>query len=150
MKKKVTAEEMQKKMAKLLLKGEKVVFFEDDANNVYMSDNTYQVTMYRKQEIILDIPEHKKLGSMELFSGAESADPYIYNSKEGFKAKVKDDKTYIIFEKDTYTLAIDKKLLDVLGEEYSKCFYKTDKTRLYIYLDEDCTIIAGMIFGVRL
>ena len=150
MKKKVTAEAMQKKMAKLVLKGDKVVFFEDEKDNVYMSDNAYQVTRYKKNEIFLDIPEQKKQGTMLLFSGAENADKYTYTFKEGFPAKVKNDKTYILFEQNDYTLAINKKLLDVLGEEYSKYFYKTDRQRLYVYIDADCTIIEGMICGVRL
>ena len=150
MKKKVTAEAMQKKIAKLLLNGDKVMCFEDGEGNVYMSDNTYQVTRYRKQEIILDIPEDKKLGSTGLFEHSGNADKYTSDFKEGFPAKVMGDKTYILFEQDTYTLAIDKKLLDVLGEEYSKYFYKPDKTILYIYLDEDCTILEGMILGVKL
>ena len=121
---------------------------------VYLSDNAYQITGYSIHEEAYDA---KLLASLGLMGWEDSrggsiikdavSNNNVFEYRNGFPAKVFSDGTYIALEGSRNTTYINKKYLDVLGEDYNKYTYKYSSRSLSVFKDG---VLEGYILGVKM
>ena len=153
MKKKITLQAMINKIIKARGKDNQCIGFEYEGR-VYLSDNICQITGYSIHEEAYDAKLLASLGLMwwedkrgeELIKDALN-NHNVFEYKNGFPAKVFSDGTYIALEGSRNTTYINKKYLDVLGEDYNKYTYKYNSISLSVFKDG---VLEGYIMGVNI
>ena len=153
MKKKITLQAMINKVIKARGKNLQCVGFVYE-DRVYLSDNSFQITGYSIYEAGYNENMLNSLGLVwwedkrgeELIKDALN-NHNVFEYKNGFPARVSSKGVHIALEGSRNTTYINKKYLDVLGEDYTKYTYKYNSISLSVFKDG---VLEGHIMGVKI
>ena len=154
MKKKITLQDMINKVIKARGKNLQCVGFVYE-DRVYLSDNTFQITGYSIHEAGYNENMLNSLGltgwgeakTIDTLLDRANSNTNVFEYKNGFPARVDSNGVYIALEGSGNTTYINKKYLDVLGEDYNKYTYKYNYRSLSVFKDG---VLEGHIMGVKI
>ena len=152
MKKKITLKSMVSNLVKEAGKGNTCMGTLHEGR-VYLSTNTCMMVGFDIREPgfnedllkSLNLMKWGDSGLVDCVNSAKEVD-VDYDYKGYFNARVDGKRTVLILESGGVTCHIDKKFLDVLGDDYWQYTYKISPTMLCVYSGE---VLEAFILGIR-